>query len=93
MTSVLRPTARLRLARHARQRWDPVRERHVLLAPEGLLVLNHTGATIIELCDGRRTVDQITAELRSRYDGAVDDEVREFLTRLVARRWLEHGDG
>jgi pyrroloquinoline quinone biosynthesis protein D len=93
VTSVLRTTTRLRLARHARLRWDPVRERHVLLAPEGLLVLNHTGATILELCDGQRTVDQITAELHSRYDGPVDDEVREFLTRLVARRWLEHGDG
>lgn len=93
MTSALRSTTRLRLARHARLRWDPVRERHVLLAPEGLLVLNHSGATILGLCDGQRTVDQITGELHSRYDRPVDDEVRQFLARLVARRWLEHGDG
>lgn len=93
MTSALRSTTRPRLARHARLRWDPVRERHVLLAPEGLLVVNHSGATILGLCDGRRTVDQITGELHSRYDRPVDDEVRQFLARLVARRWLEHGDG
>ena len=39
--------------------WDPARKQHVLLAPEGVLVLNQTGATILGLCDGERTVVEI----------------------------------
>lgn len=72
--------------------WDPVRERHVLLAPEEILVLNQTGATILGLCDGERTVVEIVAELRGQYDRVDEDEVREFLARLVDRRWVEVRD-
>jgi pyrroloquinoline quinone biosynthesis protein D len=70
-----------------------VRESHVLLAPEGVLVLNQTGATILRLCDGERTVVEIVEELRARYDRVAGDEVREFLGRLAARRWVELDDG
>ncbi len=81
-----------RLARHVRLEWDPTRERQVLLAPEGVLVLNGTGAVIVGLCDGERTVAEIAEELRGRYHRVVDDEVRDFLARLVAKRWVELGD-
>jgi pyrroloquinoline quinone biosynthesis protein D len=86
-------TNRPRLARLIRLQWDPVRERHVLLAPEGVLVLNKTGATILGLCDGERTVEEIVEELRGRYSRVAGDEVRDFLSRLAARRWVELGDG
>jgi pyrroloquinoline quinone biosynthesis protein D len=69
--------------------WDPAREKQVLLAPEGVLVLNQTGATILSLCDGERTVVEIVEELRGKYDRVDGDEVRDFLARLVARRLVE----
>jgi pyrroloquinoline quinone biosynthesis protein D len=69
-----------------------VRKREVLLAPEGVLVLNQTGAAILDLCDGERTVVDVVEELRGRYDRVIDDEVRDFLARLLAKRWLEPGD-
>ena len=81
-----------RLARLVRLHWDPVREQHVLLAPEGVLVLNQTGATILGLCDGERTVDEVVEELRGRYNRVAGDEVRDFLSRLAAKRWVELGD-
>jgi pyrroloquinoline quinone biosynthesis protein D len=81
------------LASHVRLRFDRSRERHVLLGPEAVAVLNTTGADIVHLCDGRRTVDEIVAELRGRYDRVVDDEVRCFLARLVAKRYVEISDG
>jgi pyrroloquinoline quinone biosynthesis protein D len=77
---------RPRLAPHARLTFDATRERHVLLTPEAVSVLNGTGAAILRLCDGRRTVAEIVGELRDRYDRVDDDEVRIFLDRLVARR-------
>jgi pyrroloquinoline quinone biosynthesis protein D len=65
----------------------------VLLAPETVSVLNGTGAAILGLCDGERTVAGIMAELHGRYDRVVDDEVRLFLARLVAKRCVEVSHG
>ena len=92
MSIAVLSTNRPHVARQVRVQWDPVRERQVLLAPEGVLVLNQTGATILGLCDGERTVVEIVEKLRGRYDRVADDEVRDFLTRLVAKRFLELGD-
>ncbi len=83
---------RPRLARHVRMGFDPARGQHVLLTPEAVTVLNRTGAAVLELCDGQRTVTEIVAELRGRYASVDDDEVRAFLDRLVARRCVEVGD-
>lgn len=84
---------RPRLARHVRLTFDPARERHVLLAPEAVSVLNGTGATVLDLCDGQRTVAEIMTELHGRYDVVVDEEVRGFLARLAARRCVEISHG
>ena len=84
-----RPTSRPRLAPHVRLTFDPARQRHVLLTPETVTLLNDTGAAILELCDGERTVGEIVTELRDRYDGVDGDEVRDFLAGLLARRRVE----
>jgi pyrroloquinoline quinone biosynthesis protein D len=92
MSIAVLSTNRPRLARSVRLEWDPVRERQVLLEPEGVLVLNQTGATILGLCDGERTVVEIVEELRGRYKSVAGDEVRDFLSRLAAKRLVELGD-
>jgi pyrroloquinoline quinone biosynthesis protein D len=92
MSIAVLSTNRPRLARQVRLEWDPVRKQHVLLAPEGVLVLNQTGAAILGLCDAERTVVEIVEELRGRYNRVAGDEVRDFLARLVAKRWVELGD-
>jgi pyrroloquinoline quinone biosynthesis protein D len=84
---------RPRLAPHVRLSFDPARKRHVLLTPEAVTVLNATGAAILVLCDGQRTVAEIVVELRGRYDRVDDDEVRVFLDRLAARRCVEVNRG
>jgi pyrroloquinoline quinone biosynthesis protein D len=88
-----RPASRPCLAPHVRLTFDPARQRHVLLTPEMVTVLNDTGAAIVSLCDGRRTMTEIMAELRERYDHVDDEEVRLFLARLVTRRCVEVSHG
>ncbi|HKT00884.1 MAG TPA: pyrroloquinoline quinone biosynthesis peptide chaperone PqqD [Rugosimonospora sp.] len=88
-TPTVPDTGRPRLARHVRRSFDPTRGRHVLLSPETVVVLNATGTAVLDLCDGERTAAEIVAELHRRYARVVDDEVRQFLDRLVARRCLE----
>ncbi len=92
MTSTVPRAGRPRVARFVKMRWDASRERHVLLGPETVVVLNPTGADILGLCDGHRSVADITEELGRRYDRVVDDEVTQFLARLAARRWVEISD-
>jgi pyrroloquinoline quinone biosynthesis protein D len=87
------PSGRPRLTSHVRMRFDRTRDRHVLLGPESVIVLNPTGADILGLCDGQRTVSEVGAELATRYDRVVDDEVAAFLTRLVTRRCVEIDHG
>jgi coenzyme PQQ biosynthesis protein PqqD len=65
----------------------------VLLGPESVVVLNRTGADILDLCNGQRTVAEIVEELHGRYERVVDNEVRHFLARLVAKRCVEISDG
>jgi pyrroloquinoline quinone biosynthesis protein D len=92
MSIAISSTNRPNLARQVRMEWDPARKQQVLLAPEGVLVLNQTGATILSLCDGERTVVEIVEELRGTYNRVDGDEVRNFLARLVAKRLVELGD-
>ena len=84
---------RPRLARHVRLTFCRTRQRQILQLPETVVVLNSSGAVILGLCDGRHTVAEIVAELGARYQTVPDDEVRQFLTRLVARRYVEIADG
>ena len=84
---------RLRVAPHVRLTYDPARRRHVLLSPEAVAVLNGTGVAVLRLCDGTRTVAEIVAGLRSRYDRVDDAEVRRFLDHLAARRYVEAAHG
>ena len=77
-------TARPRLAAKARLKWDAVREKHLLLFPEGLLVLNPTAQAVLALCDGARPVAEIIKNLAAQYASeAVDGDVREILRRLA----------
>ena len=90
-TRLIRSADRPVLGRGVRLTFDPARERHVLLSPETVVVLNATGTDILELCDGERTVAEIVTELGARYARVVDEDVRRFLDRLVERRCVEVG--
>jgi pyrroloquinoline quinone biosynthesis protein D len=91
--AVVAGSDRPRLARHVRLGFCRVRQRPILQLPETVVVLNGTGRDILELCDGRRSVAEIVAELGARYQTVPDDEVRRFLTGLAARRCVELADG
>jgi pyrroloquinoline quinone biosynthesis protein D len=80
------------LVRHARYRWDALRAQHQLLFPEGMLVLNESGAAIVRLCDGR-TVGELVAALSDAFAGSPPvEEVDAFLGRLAQKGLLRDAD-
>ena len=85
-------TFRPSLWRLARIQFDPVRGRSVLLYPEGAVLLNDTGAEILSLCDGARTVDEIAALLSAKYDADVRADVVEYLRGLAERELVRDAE-
>lgn len=76
------------LWRLARLDYDPVRQRRVLLYPEGAVLLNDTGAAVLELVDGKRTVGEIARLLGERYQTDVTADVTEYLSGLAERELI-----
>ncbi|MGH7536982.1 MAG: pyrroloquinoline quinone biosynthesis peptide chaperone PqqD [Gemmatimonadales bacterium] len=77
-----------RLWKLARLDYDSVRERPVLLYPEGAVLLNETGKAVLELVDGRRTVGEIAAILGDRYQADVAADVTDYLSHLAERELI-----
>ena len=73
------------LWRLARLEFDPVRQQRVLLYPEGVVLLNDTGGAILDLCDGRRSIADVSAILQQRYRREVTADVIDYLSALVER--------
>lgn len=49
------------------------------------MLLNETGAEILALCDGQRTIADIAAVLREKYGADVTADVTEYLSALIDR--------
>ncbi len=88
----MKPFAEFRrpvLARHARYRWDRVRQQHQLVFPEGILVLNNSAAAIVQLCDGR-AIGELVAALETQFEtGRPADDLLDFLKRLATKGLLD----
>ncbi|MGH3434583.1 MAG: pyrroloquinoline quinone biosynthesis peptide chaperone PqqD [Thermocrispum sp.] len=89
MTAAVPESQRPALRRGVRLTYDDVRQTHVLLFPEGVLVPNGTAAAVLHLCDGEATVGQITETLAQRYAGVSEQDVAAVLARFVDRRVVE----
>ncbi len=80
------PTRTPRLHPKGRLQRDDVRGGDVLLYPEGLVTLNPTGAEILGLCDGSRSLATIVATLEQRYGArGLESDVTAFLDALAAK--------
>lgn len=77
--------SRPRLWRLARLDFDRVRQRRVLLYPEGAMFINETGAAILELCTGQHTVQEIATTLGERYGTDVETDILEYLSDMARR--------
>jgi pyrroloquinoline quinone biosynthesis protein D len=84
---------RPRLASRARLQFDPTAKQEMLLFPEAALALNETGAAIVRLCDGARSIDGIVDQLSEKYGDADRDalmlEVMDFLDTIRTRGLLQ----
>jgi len=90
MNRPLDTSSKPRLVRKARLRYEKVRKTDLLLLPERVVKLNPTGAAILRLCDGTRTVAEIARRLEADFGASgLEKDVLEFLDRVSAQGWVE----
>lgn len=85
---MIQPSARPALRNGVRITYDPVRGRHALVYPEGVLLLNDTALATVELCDGVRDVHDVVAALTPSFAHVKTHDVSSLLEELAARRLL-----
>ncbi len=81
-----------RLAPHVRRQTDRVTGGAMLLHPEGAVELSETADAIVQLCDGRRTIEGIVAALAGEFEveaGLLRDDVGACIADLLGRGLVE----
>jgi pyrroloquinoline quinone biosynthesis protein D len=79
------------LPRHARLKFDEVRQRWVILAPERVLAPDDIAVEILQLCDGARSVAQMIDQLAAKYAAeraAIGTDVIAMLQDLADKGFL-----
>ena len=74
-------------------RWGKQGEDRVVLFPEGMMRLQGTGQSVLELCDGERTLQQIVEILSQRYSAdkaKIREDVAGFLEALQQKRVVDY---
>jgi len=85
----LSPDDRLVLARGVRVRFDPVRNCHVLLAPERVLFPCPTSVEILGRLAEPRSFGELVTGLAAEFD-APEDEIRADVETLLADLVAQH---
>jgi len=86
-------TVKPRLPAKVRLKWDDVRQKPLLLFPEGVLVLNPTAHEVVALCDGRRTIAEIVKTLGEKFGSdLIDQDVKDLLARLMEKGLMTVAD-
>jgi pyrroloquinoline quinone biosynthesis protein D len=73
-------------------RHDAGRNRWVLLAPERILSPDQTAVSMLQLCDGKMSVEEIAAALAKEYSAPVDvirKDVLDLLQDLADKGYLK----
>jgi pyrroloquinoline quinone biosynthesis protein D len=79
------------LPRHAKLKFDEVRKVWVILAPERVLAPDEIAVEILQLCDGARSVGDITDLLAAKYTAepsAIGADVIAMLQDLADKGFL-----
>jgi pyrroloquinoline quinone biosynthesis protein D len=75
-----------RLVPHASVRFNEARGEWLMMMPEAVVVLNETAAAVLNLCDGRHTLDGIVTALADEYDDVEVADVEDLLRDLADQR-------
>jgi len=89
--TIITGASRPALPEHVRLRHDKQRNRWVMLAPERVLLPDEAAVEVVQLCDGKATVDDIAAALAQDYSAPEEEilaDVIDVLQDLIDKGFL-----
>ena len=73
-----------------RLQWEEAQQKDVILYPEGMVELNQSSAEILKLCDGTRTIEQITTDLEQKFaTSGLKNDITSFLDIALQNGWIQ----
>ena len=80
--TVVAPASVPALARHVKMRHDNVRDRWLVLAPERVFTPDAVAVAVLQLCDGKRSVEAIAVALEQTYNAPKERILSDILPML-----------
>jgi pyrroloquinoline quinone biosynthesis protein D len=75
--------------RRFKLQWEEAQNAYVLLYPEGMIKLNASAGEILKRCNGKATVDEITADLEQAFSATgLFADVAGFLAMAIENKWV-----
>ena len=76
--------APLKLSRKFRLQWEESQQKYVLLYAEGMVQLNESAAEILQLCDGKRSTQDIIDDLQNKFhETNLQSDITTFLEEAM----------
>lgn len=78
------------IALHHRFQWEEAQNCYVILFPEGMVKLNGGAGEVLNLVDGKRTVEDIINELKAKFSEVPDleNDIIGMLDLAIEKAWL-----
>jgi pyrroloquinoline quinone biosynthesis protein D len=70
------------LPKHIKMRHDAGRDRWIILAPERVFNPDETAVSVLRLCDGQRSVNDIAAILSQEYQAPIEEITNDIVAML-----------
>ncbi len=72
-----------------RVHWEDLERSHVLLYPQGMVILDICASEVLRRCDDANTVGEIISDIKNHYPGVeVEAQIFEFLEAAETRGWI-----
>lgn len=78
------------LAHHHRFQWEEVQQSYVILFPEGMVKLHGGAGEILKRLDGKASVADVIAELKSTFPEAdgIESDILGMFELAMSKGWL-----
>ncbi len=80
--TIISPASKPALPRHIKLRHDAARGRWLILAPERVFDPDEIAVAVLKLCDGQRSVSDISEQLARDYNAPASEILGDVVTML-----------
>jgi pyrroloquinoline quinone biosynthesis protein D len=90
MTNTIQHTDIFALALHHRFQWEEAQQNYVILFPEGMVKLHGGAGEIIKRLDGKASVGDVVANLKTTFPDAenIEKDIINMFELAVSKGWL-----